>query len=61
MFSPIKAQNIFPGNNGDGISREADVNNRKKTKSIIAPFTRDSSFELCQSYLGSQHIRYRDI
>jgi hypothetical protein len=35
---PIRLQRTFPGNIGDGIIRDAAVNNMKKTPRIIAPF-----------------------
>jgi hypothetical protein len=34
----IRLERTFPGNIGDGIIRDAAVNNRKKTARIIAPF-----------------------
>lgn len=36
--SPIKVQKKFPGNIGEGISREADANSKKKASSMAAPF-----------------------
>jgi len=36
--APIRLQRTFPGNIGDGIIRDAAVNNMKKTRRIIAPF-----------------------
>ena len=42
MFSkaapPMSLHRTFPGNIGDGISRDAAANNPKKTTRIIAPF-----------------------
>ena len=42
MFSnttpPTSLQRTFPGNIGEGISRDAAKNNPKKTRRIIAPF-----------------------
>jgi len=35
--APIKAQRTFPGNIGEGIIRDAAVNNMKKTMRIV-PF-----------------------
>jgi hypothetical protein len=36
---PMSVQNTFPGNIGEGISRDAPVNNAKKTIKIMVPLT----------------------
>ena len=36
---PMSVQNTFPGNSGEGISRDAPVNKAKKTTKIMEPLT----------------------
>jgi len=47
--SPMNKQNMLPGNIGEGISNEADVNSKKKTLSINRPLIVDSLDGTCFS------------
>jgi len=44
IASPISVQKKFPGNIGEGIRSDAEVNNKKKAISITAPLIAISSF-----------------
>lgn len=55
IFSPMNVHRTFPGNIGEGISREAKVNTEKKTAKIKVPLI------VVHSTRFTQNVMYRNI